>query len=132
ANIVGAAQLNRHMTPLAVPFALSCVGTVVFTSMMLADGGPALPLSLHGWALFAAAALANPVAIFAVYTALPLARAPRSALLLNVEPVIMVLLAMSFLGETLGWLQAAGAVLIIGAVAMHALLDWRSRAMTGV
>jgi drug/metabolite transporter (DMT)-like permease len=127
ANIVGAAQLNRHMRALAVPFALSSVGTLVFGALMLADGGPALPARPGGWWIFAAATLTSPAALIAFYLALPRAGASRSALAMNAEPVLTVLLAMALLGETLGWLQAAGAVLIVGAIALHAIADLARR-----
>ena len=55
------------------------------------------------------------------------AGAARSSLVLNVEPVLTVLFAVSILGEALGWLQIAGAVLIIGALAFHAAIDLRFR-----
>jgi drug/metabolite transporter (DMT)-like permease len=125
-NVVGAAQLNRHMKALAVPFALSVVGAVVFGALMLADGGPVLPASVRGWWLFAAAALASPAAIFAFYAALPRAGAPRSSLVLNIEPVIMVLLAAWLLGETLSPMQGVGAALIVGAIAVAALARLRA------
>jgi drug/metabolite transporter (DMT)-like permease len=67
--------------------------------------------------------LTNPAAIIAFYSALPLAGAPRSSLGMNAEPVITVLLAVSILGETLGWMQLVGAALIIGALAVHAVID---------
>ncbi|HEY7607855.1 MAG TPA: EamA family transporter [Alphaproteobacteria bacterium] len=126
-NIVGAAQLNRHMRALAVPFALSTLGAIVFNTMMLADGGPTLPATLHGWWILGAATLTSPAAIFAFYLALPRAGAPRSSLVMNAEPVVTVLLAVALLGESLGWLQIAGAVLIIGALAVHAVIDLKFR-----
>lgn len=126
-NIVGAVQLNRHMGALAVPFALSSFGAVAFGAMMLADSGPALPATAHGWWIFAAAGLTSPAAVIAFYLALPRAGAPRSSLAMNAEPVLTVLLAMALLGETLGWLQAAGAALIIGALAFHAVMDLKFR-----
>jgi drug/metabolite transporter (DMT)-like permease len=126
-NVVGAAQLNRHMKALAVPFALSIVGAVVFGTMMLADGGPTLPATAHGWFLFAAATAASPAALIAFYVALPLAGAPRSSLVLNIEPVITVPLAVWLLGESLSVLQGAGAALIVGSIAVAALARMRSR-----
>ena len=127
ANIVGAAQLNRHMRALAIPYAFSTLGAVVFGAMMLADGGPALPQRAEGWWIFAAATLTSPAALVAFYLALPRAGAARSSLLMNAEPVITVLLAVSILGETLGWLQIAGAALIIGALFVHAVIDLKFR-----
>jgi drug/metabolite transporter (DMT)-like permease len=116
-NIVGAAQLTRHLRPLDIPYALSCVGAVVFGALMFADGGPALPASTAGWWLFAAAVAASPVALVTFYLALPLAGASRSAMAMNSEPVITVFLAVLLLGEALTPLQGAGAVLIVGAIA---------------
>jgi drug/metabolite transporter (DMT)-like permease len=127
ANIVGAAQLNRHMKALAVPFALSCLGAIVFGALMLADGGPTLPAGARGWAIFAAATLTSPAALIAFYFALPRAGAPRSSLVMNVEPVITVLLAVWLLGESLSVLQGAGAVLIVGAIAVAAVARMRAR-----
>lgn len=121
ANIVGAAQLNRHMTALAVPYALSSFGALVFGALMLVDGGPALPETTRGWGIFAAAILTSPAALIAFYLALPRAGAPRSALLMNTEPVFTVAFAAWLLGETLSALQGAGAALIVGAVAVVAL-----------
>lgn len=126
-NLVGAAQLNRHMGPLGVPFALSTIGVVVFGTLMFADGGPALPRSAAGWWLFAAATAASPAALIAFYIALPRAGAGRSALILNVEPVLTVLIAMLLLGETLGAYQAVGAALIVGAIAAAAVIDLKFR-----
>jgi drug/metabolite transporter (DMT)-like permease len=126
-NVVGAAVLNRHMGPLGVPFALSCVGVVVFAALMLADGGPALPATARGWWIFAAATLASPAALIGFYIALPRAGAQRSGLILNVEPVFTVFLAMLILGETLGAYQALGAALIVGAIAAASVMDLKRR-----
>jgi drug/metabolite transporter (DMT)-like permease len=127
-NVVGAAQLNRHMKPLAVPFALSILGAVVFGALMLADGGPTLPSGARGWAIFMAATLTSPAALIAFYLALPLAGAPRSALLMNVEPIATVLLAAWLLGETLSVMQGFGAALIVGSIAVAALARLKARA----
>lgn len=127
ANIVGAAQLNRHLSALAVPYALSTVGALVFGALMLADGGPTLPDTARGWAIFAAATLTSPAALVAFYLALPRAGAPRSALLMNTEPVFTVALAAWLLGETLSLVQGAGAALIVGAVALAALARMGAR-----
>lgn len=127
ANVVGAARLNRHMKPLAVPFAFSILGAMVFGGLMLADGGPALPSSARGWSIFAAATLTSPAALIAFYLALPRAGPGRSALLMNVEPVVTVLLAAWLIGETLSLPQGIGAALIVGAVAVAALARLRAR-----
>ncbi len=128
ANVVGAARLNRHMTALAVPFALSILGAMVFGGLMLADGGPTLPADARGWAILAATTLTSPAALIAFYLALPRAGPGRSALLMNVEPVITVLLAAWLIGESLSMPQAIGAALIVGAMAVAAIARLRARA----
>jgi len=126
-NVVGAAALNRHMGALGVPFALSCIGVVVFGALMFADGGPHLPVTARGWWIFTVATLASPAALIAFYLALPRAGAQRSALTLNVEPVFTVFLAFLILGETLGLYQALGAALIVGAIAAASVIDMKWR-----
>ena len=126
-NVAGAAQLNRYIKPLAVPFALSILGAVVFGAIMLADGGPTLPVSTRGWLIFVAATLASPAALIGFYVALPRVGAPRSSVVLNIEPVYTVLFAVWLLGETMSRLQAAGAVLIIGAIVAAAVARLRAR-----
>lgn len=126
-NIVGAAQLNRHMRVLAVPFALSTLGTLLFCTLMLADGGPTLPASARGWLIFGAATFTSPTALIAFYLALPLAGPGRSALLMNIEPIATVLLASWLLGEMLTGLQGIGAALIVGAIGVAALARLRAR-----
>ena len=56
-----------------------------------------------------------------------IAGAPRSALLMNFEPVATVLLASLVLGETLSGLQGLGAALIVGAIVVTALARLRAR-----
>jgi drug/metabolite transporter (DMT)-like permease len=119
-NVVGAAQLNRHMSALGVPYALSCVGALVFGALMVADGGPTLPASMAGWGIFVAAALTSPAALIAFYAALPLAGASRSAITMSSEPLITVLLAALLLGEMLNFPQGVGAILIVSAVVVAA------------
>jgi drug/metabolite transporter (DMT)-like permease len=126
-NIVGAAQLHRHLNPLGIPYALSTVGAVVFGALMIADGGPTLPATAHGWWLFAAATLTSPAALIAFYIALPHTGAPRSALAMNTEPVLTVFIAMLLLGESLGPYQAVGAALIVGALLAAAVIDLKFR-----
>ena len=126
-NIVGAARLNRHMPALGVPQALSVVGAIAFSALMFADGGPTLPATAHGWWLFAAATALSPAAIISFYIALPFTGAARSALAMNTEPIITVLLASVLLGEVLAPLQLLGGALIVGALAFSAIMNLRSR-----
>lgn len=126
-NLVGAAQLNRHMTPLAIPYAFSSCGAVVFAILMLIDGGPVFPRDTEGWLLFIAVTITSPLALVAFYAALPTVGAPRTAIVMNIEPLFTVLLAYGLLGEALGPYQILGGALIVGAVALAARVRARLR-----
>ncbi len=130
-NIVGAARLGRHMPPLAVPFALSLVGIVVFSAITLAQDGPHLPRSPAGWLWFTGATGVAPIALFAFYAALPRIGVARTALTMNLEPLVTVLLAMFLLGEALGPWQWLGGALILATLVGHTLIDAQTKAQPG-
>jgi drug/metabolite transporter (DMT)-like permease len=115
-NVMGAARLSRHMPALVVPLWLYGVSVPVFTAILFAEGGPQLPTAHLGWLAFLGAISVLPIALACFYSALPRAGAARAALVMNFEPLFTVLLAVLLLGETLGPMQIAGGVLIIGSI----------------
>ncbi len=115
-NVMGAARLNRHMPALVVPLWLYGASVPVFTAILFAEGGPHLPTAHFGWLVFLGAISVLPIALACFYSALPRAGAARAALVMNFEPLFTVLLAVLLLGETLGPMQIAGGVLIIGSI----------------
>ncbi len=86
-----------------------------------------LPEGAGQWAVvIVLAAVPTMIAITAFLASLPRIGASRSALLSTVEPVVTVALAVFFLGDRLGTLQATGAALILVSVVILQLADRRS------
>ena len=75
-----------------------------------------LPQTLPGWAGFLGASAATTVAIVALFASTARIGPFRTALTMNLEPVVSTLLSILLLGETLGSLQLAGAALMIAAL----------------
>jgi drug/metabolite transporter (DMT)-like permease len=136
-NTLARLAYDEGVSPTTVNAARTSAVLLMFVLVFGTKGQwPRLPRA--AWLLFAITAvcyaLHNPLLLIAfkfipvslavlVLYIYPLAGAPRSSLGMNAEPVITVLLAVSILGETLGWMQLVGAALIIGALAVHAVID---------
>ncbi len=119
-NVYGASVLGRKMAPLAIPFLFSVLGAPLFSAMMIMDGGPHWPTTAGAW-VFVIAVVTLPMALILFYAALPRAGAPRSALVLNMEPLLTVALAAGFANEFLEPLQLVGGSLIVMAIFWIAL-----------
>jgi drug/metabolite transporter (DMT)-like permease len=119
-NVYGASVLGRKMAPLAIPFLFSVLGAPLFGFLMIMDGGPHWPTTAGAW-VFVIAVVSLPMALILFYAALPRAGAPRSALVLNMEPLLTVGLAAGFANEFLAPLQLVGGGLIVMAIFWIAL-----------
>ncbi|MGH6948933.1 MAG: DMT family transporter [Kiloniellales bacterium] len=101
---------------LTLSFWLNLIGTVVFLPTLLLPGTFALPETSVSWAGLTGACLAYSVAVVTQFVAIGRAGATRTALILNLEPVISILAAAALLGERLSPLQIAGVALVLLAV----------------
>ncbi len=115
-NVMGAARMNRHMPALVVPLWLYAASVPFYTAALAVQGGPRFPTAGFDWLIFIGAITALPVALITFYGALPRAGAARASLVMNFEPLFTILLAALLLGETLGPMQIAGGLLIIGSI----------------
>lgn len=106
-------------------FWVNIVGLAGILVLLPFAGGIALPGTSEGWQAFTAVLLIYILAILAVLAGSKLAGAARTAMIMNLEPVITLGLAALVLGEILGWPQITGAALVIGAVVTVTLLDIR-------
>lgn len=97
------------------------------TAYVLVAGGLAWPDSLVGSAAAVLATLAYVVAFITWIAALKLVAPTYGAMMLNVEPVVSILAATLLLGERLGPLQVAGAVLVLGMLTLMAAGGRRGR-----
>lgn len=79
--------------------------------------GPAFPQSTSGWASVAVIAVfSTVVAMVGFFVGMRILGAADAATLSTLEPVVTILLAAVFLGETLQPLQLVGAAIVLGAV----------------
>ncbi len=130
ANFLGAERLAANSNSVAVLFNLALIGAVALSIIGFASGSIAWPG--RSAALYIAGAVGvAPLALIAQYAGIAALGAPRASLVMNCEPVIMMLMAAIFLGEHVGPWQVAGATLVIGAVvalALRALASHRTSA----
>jgi drug/metabolite transporter (DMT)-like permease len=102
---------------------VATVGIGVWASL---HGGVALPPDLLAWlTVVAIAVFCTVVAMYAFLAGLYRVGPGRAAVLSSLEVLVTLGLAYTFLGERLGPRQAAGAVLILGAVVLQNLGQWR-------
>ena len=115
-NIVSSHRLMQRYPGIFVTFWMMAVSLIIFGIGMIAVAGVALPTSETGVLVFAGAVIAGPTAIISFYVGLSMAGGTKSALVMNTEPVTTMLFAVVILGETLGWLQYAGAAIVIASI----------------
>ncbi len=104
-------------------FWVNLVGLAGVSLLVNFTGGLQLPGTDEGWLAFVAALSIYIVAILAVLGGAKLAGAARTAMIMNLEPIITLALATLVLGEILGWEQLVGAGLVLGAVMGITWLD---------
>ncbi len=90
--------------------------TAVLAVACLATQTWNLPHGLVGWAGFLGTSLATTVAILALFASTARIGPFRTALTMNLEPVVSTVLSMLLLGESMGPLQALGAAIMITAL----------------
>lgn len=103
------------------PFVLSAFiatgAAATFLGAGVVTGGPSVALGTDGWALVVAIAFAcTVIPIAALLLGMRRIGAPTAAIASTSEPVITVVLAMLFFGESLGAVQLAGGALVVAAV----------------
>ena len=112
-------------------FWVNLVGLAGVSLLVNFTGGLQLPGTDEGWLAFVAALSIYIVAILAVLGGAKLAGAARTAMIMNLEPIITLALATLVLGEILGWEQLVGAGLVLGAVMGITWLDLRRGGAAG-
>jgi drug/metabolite transporter (DMT)-like permease len=98
----------------------TCVMTAVAAVIVTAGGAAAdalaLPRDAAGWAGLASLTVFYCMAMTGLFLVLPRVPSTTTAAL-NLEPIVLLLLAWLFLGHTVTPLQIAGAFLTVGAIA---------------
>lgn len=101
--------------------AAGVTGLIVLT-LTVGGHGPAFPDTTRAWwSVLGIAILGTVVAILTFFAGLRRLGATHTSVLATIEPVVTVVLAVAFLGETFGGWQLVGGALVLGAVVWLAL-----------
>lgn len=90
--------------------------TVILVAVSLATMTWQPPAGASGWLALLGASVTTTVGILALFASAARIGPFRTALMMNLEPVISTALSVAFLGEDLGAWQLAGAAVMIGAL----------------
>jgi drug/metabolite transporter (DMT)-like permease len=127
AFVVFGAVTSRRIGPLAFAFTSFAAAAIVFAPFVAVSGGLALPQTPAGWVALAAGSGLFVLAILATFTALGIIDTTLVTIVANLEPLFAIAFAFILLAERLAPLQMAGALLVIAAVTLPLLQEWRSR-----
>lgn len=108
----------RSVDPQAVNFHCLSGGAVLFWVFLLFTGGQLHTLSQPAMLRMAISGLALTMAYVMFFAGLEIAGPVRSAMLMNLEPVLTIILATVLLGERLSIFQLSGAALVILGIVM--------------
>ena len=90
--------------------------TLMLAAICLATQTWNLPQTLPGWGGFLGTSIATTVAVLALFASTARIGPFRTALTMNLEPVVSTILSMALLGATLGPVQWLGALIMIAAL----------------
>jgi drug/metabolite transporter (DMT)-like permease len=90
--------------------------TLVFVAMALATANWQPPLTTLGWAAMLGSSVAMTIALLAVFISTVRVGPFRTALFMNLEPLVATIGSALFLGEVITPLQALGGAVMIGAL----------------
>jgi len=100
-------------------------GLILATFLALVTGDLAWPMPVpHGWSTLLAATATFGAAFSAMFMALARIGASATAMLMNLEPPLTALLAVTVLGDVLSATQVAGILIVISAIV---LVQWHTR-----
>ena len=121
--IVGSSRVASGLGPFTSAGIVMAACAVVHDTVAVATGA-ALPQRASAWlALVAVALVGTVVAVSAFFAALERLGPADTSVVSTVEPLVSVLAAAAVLGERLGPVQAAGGMLVLGAVVALARLQ---------
>ena len=92
------------------------VSTSVFAAMALASGDWQPPASAGGWAAMLGSSVAMTIALLCIFISTARVGPFRTALFMNLEPLIATIGSALFLGEGITAVQALGGAVMIGAL----------------
>lgn len=92
--------------------------TGVYLIALAIIGGFTYPASAGGWAAFAGVSVTTTLSTLLIYISTNRIGPFRTALIMNLEPLLTTLLSMALLGETLSMVQMLGAAIMIASLVL--------------
>jgi drug/metabolite transporter (DMT)-like permease len=124
-SFTGAVVLTQRLAPgLGAPlrtFFMLATAAAIFVAAAAATADVRLPAAGAGAVGLAGLAVFYAVGIISLFLLLPLLGPVQTAIVLNLEPVLVAMIAWAALGESLTATQIAGAVIVVGAVMLYQL-----------
>lgn len=90
--------------------------TAIFAAISLATWNWNGPQNAAGWLAFAIVTVSTVVAVLTLFVSISRIGPFRSALIMNLEPLLVTILSVPLLGEALAPLQALGGAIMLGAL----------------
>ncbi len=109
-------RATRRVGALTTLFVMQCAACVVTATVMLAFGGPTLPVSTVGWSGLATAGAGYVVGVGLQVVAFRNLEPAPASLIYNLEPLGTLVIAALVLGERMNGLQYFGCALVLGSV----------------
>ncbi|MGE5485361.1 MAG: DMT family transporter [Ignavibacteriales bacterium] len=114
---VVARKITANLQPAVLSTHVTIWSAVFYVASAIVSGDRWAPADARSWAVVLSLALVSTaIPMFALMGALSRIGATRTAILGTFEPLVSAALALAFLGERFGWLQAAGAAAVLGSV----------------
>lgn len=120
--MIGTQRLLKGQDSVGVTFNLALTSVVLGVFATVVSGVFALPNAAEGYLILAGVLVLYPIALTCAVLAIGLAGAVTVALILCIEPVLTVLLAVAFKGETLTPQQICGVTMVLSAIGF---LQWQ-------
>ncbi|RVD73478.1 MAG: hypothetical protein E5V62_11685 [Mesorhizobium sp.] len=114
--IVGSARAMRQAGGLAVAFYMMVSATLTLALLFPFMSVFALPQTVAGWVGFAGVAIGSTIGTLAFLCAFPIVGSVRATMISNVEPLLGIVFAVLFLGETISAMQMSGIAMVLAAV----------------
>jgi drug/metabolite transporter (DMT)-like permease len=114
--IVGNARAMREAPTIPVLFHMMLGAAAVLVLPLASMHALSLPGTTAGWTGLLGVAVAATFGTIAFFTGMARIGAVRAAMISNLEPFLGIILAVALLDEQVGWQQAAGLMLVAGAI----------------
>lgn len=111
-------RLTRDIAPMQLTATVAAGSAVLCVLALGVHGGIELPETAGGWVGVLGNATSYAVGLTCLFASISRLGAVRTAIAINLEPVVSVALASAVLGETLSGAQLAGAAVVLGGIAL--------------